>query len=86
MIIYLPAHLKRYVHDQVQAGRYSSEDEVIGDALERHREAQQQRAPTSVKPDPILGSMRDDADLLDEIVEHAMKNRREQPWRLSSSE
>jgi hypothetical protein len=28
-----------------------------------------------------IGAMREDADFLDEIVERAMKARREQPWR-----
>jgi len=37
MIIHLPEHLERYVHDQVQAGPYPTEDEVISDASERHR-------------------------------------------------
>jgi putative addiction module CopG family antidote len=40
MTIHLPAHLERYLHDQVQAGRYLSEDDVIRDALERHRQAE----------------------------------------------
>ena len=44
MTIQLPEHLERYVLDQVQAGRYLTEDEVIRDALERHRQAQQQPA------------------------------------------
>ncbi len=85
MTIQLPDHLERYVHDQVEAGYFQSEDEVIRDALERHLQAQQQSAIPAVT-DPILGSMREDADLLDEIVEHAMKNRREQPWRLAPGE
>jgi hypothetical protein len=36
-----------------------------------------------------LGSivaMRDDAEFLDQIVEDAMRDRREQPWRLAPSE
>ena len=33
-----------------------------------------------------IGAMREDADFLDEIVEGAMKARREQPWRLSPGE
>jgi hypothetical protein len=33
-----------------------------------------------------IGAMREDADFLDEIVEGAMKARREQPWRLSSAD
>ena len=73
------------MHEQVQAGLFQSEDDVILDALERHRQAQPPTAAPAVF-DPILGSMRDDAELLDGIVEHAMKNRREQPWRLTPSE
>jgi len=33
-----------------------------------------------------LGAMHDAADELDEIVEHAMNNRENQPWRLSPGE
>ncbi len=33
-----------------------------------------------------IGAMREDADFLDEIVESAMKARREQPWRVSPGE
>jgi ElaB/YqjD/DUF883 family membrane-anchored ribosome-binding protein len=33
-----------------------------------------------------LGAMRDAADELDEIVENAMKNRENQPWRPSPGE
>jgi putative addiction module CopG family antidote len=44
MTIHLPEHLERYVHDQVQAGLYPTEDDVIRDALERHRQAEPQPA------------------------------------------
>jgi len=37
MTIQLPAELERFVHDQVLAGRYRSEDDVIRDALEQLR-------------------------------------------------
>ena len=33
-----------------------------------------------------IGAMREDAEFLDQIVEDAMKARREQPWRLSPGE
>jgi putative addiction module CopG family antidote len=51
MTIHLPEHLERYVHDQVQAGRYSTENEVISDALERHRQAEPTPAQTIRQPD-----------------------------------
>jgi hypothetical protein len=42
MTIHLPPELERYVHDQVLAGLYPSEDDVIRDALEQLR----RHAPT----------------------------------------
>jgi len=33
-----------------------------------------------------IGAMRDDAELLDQAVEHAMKVREERPWRLAPGE
>jgi len=81
MTIHLPEDLQRYVHDQVLSGRFRSEDDVVLDALSRHRQAQQAPAVPSGIPDPLLGSMRDAADELDEIVAEAMKRRREEPWR-----
>jgi putative addiction module CopG family antidote len=51
MTIHLPEHLERYVHDQVQAGRYPSEDEVIRDALERHRQAEPTPAHVTGQPE-----------------------------------
>ena len=53
MTIHLPEHLERYVHDQVLAGRFRSEDDVILDALERHRQAQQPpAAPANRRDEP----------------------------------
>jgi hypothetical protein len=92
MTIHLPEYLERYVHDQVQAGLYPTEDEVITDALERHRQAQQPPATPAISgPMPgselgLIGALRDDAELLDQAVEHAMKVREERPWRLAPGE
>ncbi len=92
MTIHLPQHLERYVHDQVQAGFFRSEDDVICDALERHRQAQQpSAAPATSGPVPgsglgLISALRDDAELLDQAVEHAMKVREERPWRLAPGE
>jgi Arc/MetJ-type ribon-helix-helix transcriptional regulator len=81
MTIHLPEDLERYVQDQVLEGRFRTEDEVIRDALERHRQAQLQSIPATAIPDPVLGCMRDDADLMDEIVADAYRHRREEVWR-----
>jgi putative addiction module CopG family antidote len=82
MTIDLPADLERFIRDEVRAGRYPSEQDVIRAALEQLR----RRSP---RPSPDLGSigaMRDDADLLDQAVEHAMRVREERPWRLDPGE
>ena len=50
MTIHLPEHLERYLHDQVQAGRYPTEDDVIRDALERHRQAEPSPAKATSEP------------------------------------
>src|SRR6516165_8605425 len=59
MTIHLPEHLERYVHDQVQAGLYPTEDDVIRDALERHRQAEPQPAKAigqaELTPEQIAG-------------------------------
>ena len=70
------------MHDQVHAGRYSTQDEVISDALEQLRKHAQPIADSQ----GMIGALRDDAELLDQAVEHAMKVREERPWRLAPGE
>ena len=81
MTIRLPDHLERYVRDQIEAGRFRSEDDVIRDALERQRHALQPPDAGRASPDPILGCMRDDVELMDEIVADAYRHRREETLR-----
>jgi Arc/MetJ-type ribon-helix-helix transcriptional regulator len=50
MMIYLCEHVERFVRDQVQAGFFRSEDDVIRDALERHRQTQQPQAKAPGQP------------------------------------
>ncbi len=82
MTIHLPEHLERFVLDQVHAGRYLTEDDVISDALEQLR----QHAKPIANSQGLIGALRDDAELLDQAVEHAMKVREERPWRLTTGE
>lgn len=81
MTIHLPAELERFVHDQVVAGRYSSEDEVVRAALEQLR----MHAPLPPGPGSI-GAMRDDADLLDHITQDIMESRRTRTLRFAADE
>ncbi len=85
MEIHLPEDLQRFVQDQVRTGRFPSEHQVVREALRQFQKVQGPAVGQS-KPDPWLGSMREDAELLDEIVEEAMKIREELPWRLPPGE
>jgi Arc/MetJ-type ribon-helix-helix transcriptional regulator len=51
LTIHLPEHLERYVHDQVRAGRYLTEQDVICDALERHRQSEPTPASATGQPE-----------------------------------
>ena len=84
MEIHLPEDLQRFIPDQVRTGHFPSENHVVSEAL-RQFQKMQASAGGQLKPDPWLGSMREDAEVLDEIVEEAMKIREERPsWRLSA--
>jgi hypothetical protein len=82
MIIYLSKELEQFVHDAILAGRYATEDDVFNDALERLR----RQTPLPTPGVWSIGAMRDDAELLDQALEHAMKVREERPWRLGPGE
>ncbi|MGP0066286.1 MAG: type II toxin-antitoxin system ParD family antitoxin [Isosphaeraceae bacterium] len=82
MTIHLSEELEQFVNEQVRAGRFPSEDEVVREALEQFR-----RQTPPVQPGMgSIGAMRDDAEWLDKAVEHAMKVREERPWRLDAGE
>ncbi|WP_165225338.1 ribbon-helix-helix domain-containing protein [Aquisphaera insulae] len=90
MTIRLPPDLERSIEAVVNWGRYASVDHAMAEAarLLLRRESQQ-RQPTGTAGNAGLGSigaLRDDADLLDQAVKHAMKVREERPWRLSGVE
>ncbi len=74
MTIRLPEEWERFVRDEVRAGRYRSEEDVIREALARLKRTE---ATVAFHPaaDPVLDSMRDAADELDEVVEEAMDRR-----------
>jgi Arc/MetJ-type ribon-helix-helix transcriptional regulator len=88
MTIHLPPHMESSIQAAVHSGRFASLDEAMTEAasllVQRLNQEQAQAKPATEPPaDPLLGAWREDADLLDEIVEHAMKVREERPWRVS---
>lgn len=88
MKIHLPNDVEREILAQVQSGRFASVDAALTEAwraFQTHRQARQTSA-ISTSPDPLLGSASDHAELMDQIVEDAMRNREQQPWRLTNGE
>jgi Arc/MetJ-type ribon-helix-helix transcriptional regulator len=92
MTVHLPHDLERSIQEVVHDGRFASVDEAMAEAarllLREINRKRQVAAPATADalPDPLLGSMRDAADELDQIVADAMKRRREEPWRAISVE
>ncbi len=92
MTIHLPNDLEKSIQAVVRSGRFGSADEAMAEAARLLlRELNQKpqyaaEANADASPDPLLGSMRDAADELDQIVADAMKRRREEPWRAISIE
>ncbi len=92
MTIHLPNDLERSIEAVVHRGRFATFDDAMAEAarllLREIQQEQSQQQPTLPKAssDPLLGAWREDAALLDEIVEHAMKVREERPWRLAPGE
>jgi Arc/MetJ-type ribon-helix-helix transcriptional regulator len=77
MTIHLPNDLESSIQAAVDAGRFASVDAAMAEAARLLLQTLKQKP----QADPLLGSMRDAGDELDEIVADAMKRRREEPWR-----
>ncbi len=92
MTIHLPHDLESSIQSAVNKGLFASVDDAMAKAARLLlREIGQGRVEATpieaeLPPDPLLGAWSEDADLLDEIVEHAMKNRQERPRRSSPGE
>lgn len=85
MTIHLPKDIETSIEAAVRGGLFASVDEAVAEAwqsLQRARNLPQSKPVTAeASPDPLLGCMRDDAELMDEIVAEAYRKRREEPWR-----
>lgn len=83
MTIHLPTDLETSIEAVVQSGRFATVDDAMAEAarLLLRTITQEQPKPRPSALPPLLGSMRDAADELDEIVADAMKRRQQGPWR-----
>jgi Arc/MetJ-type ribon-helix-helix transcriptional regulator len=85
--IHLPNDLESSIQAAVRSGRFVSVDEAMAEAarlllrqLNGDRSTNDQ-PKINDSPDPILGCMREDAGLMDEIVADAYRRRSEEQWR-----
>ena len=87
MTIHLPHDLESSIQAAVHAGHFASVDEAMTEAasllLQKLNLAQRQTRPSKSdgESDPVLGCMKDDVELMDEIVADAYRHRREDTWR-----
>ncbi len=90
MTIQLPDYLSSKIEAAVKKGRFPTVDAAIAEAfrllLRELDNVNQEALDTTGAASGSIGAMRDDAELLDQAVEHAMKVREERPWRLSTVE
>jgi Arc/MetJ-type ribon-helix-helix transcriptional regulator len=87
MTIHLPSDVESSLQAAVQKGRFASLDDALAEAWRHFQRQQETLAPaTAEAADPLLGSMSDHAELMDQIVEDAMRHREQQPWRLTANE
>lgn len=78
----LPDDIEREVLAEVEVGRFAWVDAALAEAWRALKRRGQ--GPTSGQG--LIGALRDDAELLDQAVEHAMKVREERPLRADSGE
>ena len=88
MTINLPNDLENSIRAAVDDGRFASVDDAMAEAarlllrgLDQGQQAKPRGLASDSGPDTFLGSMRDDAELMDEIVADAYRRRRDESWR-----
>lgn len=88
MTIRLPEDLESSIRSRVEEGRFASEEALVADAVRTYLRALDEgstlvgtKAGCAPADDPITGLMRDDAELMDEIVQEAYRERRQETWR-----
>jgi Arc/MetJ-type ribon-helix-helix transcriptional regulator len=87
MTIHLPKELESSIEEAVHHGHFASVDAAMAEAARLLlRDLKHRPQPPAADADPLLGSMSDHAELMDQIVEDAMRHREQQPWRLSTGE
>ena len=88
MTINLPNELETSLRAEVLSGHFASEDDAVAAIVREYFTRKASRPAATVANGDLgsIGAMREDAELLDQAVEHAMRMRESRPWRLGSGE
>ena len=88
MTIHLPEELESIVRAEVLSGQFASEDDMVATAVREYfaHHGSPRMGQAEPAADPLLGSLRQYSDEMDEVVDDAMKRRREEPWRVIPGE
>ena len=88
MMIHLPKDVESSINEAVLSGHFASADDLVAEIVRDYFRQRRQEQPAATPSSGLgsIGAMRDDAELLDQAVEHAMKVREERPWRLTLGE
>jgi Arc/MetJ-type ribon-helix-helix transcriptional regulator len=86
MTIQLPHDLESSVQAAVCSGQFASVDDAMATAVrlllrELNGKSVSKASNAESDDDPVLGCMKDDAELMDEIVADAYRRRGEETWR-----
>ena len=84
MTVDLPKDLESSLRAAVQSGRFASVYDALAEAarlLLQKLKRDQPATGSEATPDPVLGCMCEDAELMDKIVADAYRHRREETWR-----
>ncbi len=86
MTIHLPNDLERSLQAAVQSGQFASVDDAMATAVvlllrELNGKPVSRTSGVASDVDPVLGCMKDDAELMDQIVADAYRQRGEETWR-----
>ena len=85
MTIHLPKDVESSIEAAVHSGHFASADDALATAWRAFQQHSGNYRSRICRPG-IDRALRDDAELLDQAVEHAMKVREERPWRMSPGE
>lgn len=84
MTIHLPLDVERDIRKEVDRGRFANVDEALAEAW---RTFQQRRPPSdSTTSQGLIGSMRDEAELLEQVTNDIMEDRRTRTLRSAPDE